>query len=125
MITDINEDGKQELLVGTYDQTLFLFSFSSDEGSLYDAEVSRRRERGREGERERGERREGERERGREGERERGREGERERGREGERERGREGERERGREEAWEDRERGVSEFSCDCFRHNHVLHRL
>ena len=83
MITDINEDGKQELLVGTYDQTLFLFSFSSDEGSLYDAEVSRRRERGKEGERE------------------------------------------RGREEAWEDRERGVSEFSCDCFRHNHVLHRL
>jgi hypothetical protein len=42
VITDINGDGKQELLVGTYDQTLFLFSFSSDEGCLYDAEVSNR-----------------------------------------------------------------------------------
>lgn len=41
VICDIDEDGKKELLVGTYDQTLFLFSFSSDEkvGSYYDAEV--------------------------------------------------------------------------------------
>eukprot|EP00026_Physarum_polycephalum_P002989 Phypoly_transcript_02998.p1 GENE.Phypoly_transcript_02998~~Phypoly_transcript_02998.p1 ORF type:complete len:840 (+),score=166.08 Phypoly_transcript_02998:83-2602(+) len=42
VITDIDDDGKKELLVGTYDQTIYLFAFSSDEGSFYDAEAPSR-----------------------------------------------------------------------------------
>lgn len=42
LIVDADGDGKNELLVGTYDQSLFMFAFASgeDPAGYYDSEVS-------------------------------------------------------------------------------------